>query len=216
MPRQPRVATVVPGLPHHVILRGNNQRRLFSFDPERMLFLALLGDALARFEMSLHALVLMTNHVHLVTSAVRSVDALSTMVKRFAQRYAQERNRRRQSSGKLFEARFDAFAIDSVAYLAAATAYTELNPELAGMRRAHEYPWSTYGFHAGSPEVSKIPRAIWAPSPWYLALGETEESRAARYVQFFELRREAHQYSAKIEIPWPVRRVRRPDGSSAR
>lgn len=216
MPRQPRTAIVVPGLPHHVILRGNNQRRVFSYDHERVLFLGQLEDALMRFELSVYALVLMTNHVHLVTSVVPSVEALSGMVKRVAQRYAQARNIRRQASGKLFEARFDSFAIDSDNYLAATTSYTELNPERAGIRRAHEHPWSTYGFHAGVPGLSKVPRAIWSPSPWYLSLAATEERRAERYRQFFELRREAHQRSQCIEIPWPVRRVRRPDGTSAR
>ena len=43
----------------------------------------------------------------------------------------QRRNARYMASGKLFEQRFSAFAIDSDAYCGAGTAYIELNPERA-------------------------------------------------------------------------------------
>ena len=75
MPRAARSRIVVPGLPHHLVLRGNNKRRLFSYDRDRILFLRLLAEAMERYDVPLYALVLMANHVHLVTG-VPTVDTI--------------------------------------------------------------------------------------------------------------------------------------------
>lgn len=47
MPRSRR--RVLPHVPHHVILRGNNRRRLFSYSSDYNYFLRLMGDGVRRF-----------------------------------------------------------------------------------------------------------------------------------------------------------------------
>ena len=162
MSRRSREDLVVPGLPHHVTLRGNNRRKLFSYDPERALFVSFLGDALASTGCKVHAVSLLLNHVHLVITPP-TVAALSSCVHRFAHRYALKRNRLRNGSGKLFEERFYAKPIGDDAYMATVTAYVDLTPEAAFVaERARR--WSTLGWHCGWPGVTRNgPQALMRP-----------------------------------------------------
>lgn len=68
MPRKPRV--YVPGLPCHVIQRGNNRDACFFFEDDYRFYLKCLGDACTRFGAQIHAYVLVTNHTHLLMTPV--------------------------------------------------------------------------------------------------------------------------------------------------
>ncbi len=221
MSRHARV--VVPEYPHHVILRGNNRRRLFSYSSDNTRFLFLLADALATTKAQMHAIAMMTNHVHLVLTAEHAV-AMAATVKSVAQRYAQYRNRRRGASGKLFEERYRCFPILDTEQLGIVTCYVDANPLRAGnVQDPTESRWTTCALHAGRAG-SAIPAALWTPSPWYLALGDTPRERAARYVDFMTsyaaLGTEPQQVSAAevserlANAPYK-RRLERPDRSSA-
>ncbi|UCF47459.1 MAG: transposase, partial [Myxococcales bacterium] len=147
MPRAAR--QVLEGVPHHIVLRGNNRRRLFSYPRDYLFFLALMSGQLTRSNMSAHALCLMPNHVHLLATPFRE-DALGTFVKRVAQRYAQVRNKRYQTTGKLFEQRYYSRPMKSESHLAIATAYVDLNPVRARLvDDGNEYEWSTHRIHCG-------------------------------------------------------------------
>ncbi len=213
MPRRPRGEQVVPGLPHHVVLRGNNRRKLFSYEPERALFVALLCDAVALTGCQVHALSLLLNHVHLLITPPTG-DALSSCVHRFAHRYAMKRNRVRNGSGKLFEERFLAKPVGDDAYMATVTAYVDLNPESA-LVSERARAWSTLGWHCGDPESTRIPRSLWTPSSWYVGLGPCVADRVTAYTAWIaecRARNAADQDARRVDS----RRVDRPDGSSAR
>ena len=64
MPRKQRM--YLPGVPAHVVQRGNNRDACFFQDEDYQFYLAVLADALRRYRVHLHAYVLMTNHVHLL------------------------------------------------------------------------------------------------------------------------------------------------------
>jgi len=130
MPRTAR--TILPGIPHHVILRGNNRRKLFSYPRDYSHMLHLMGRQIDTNDLALNAFCLMSNHVHLLATPAEET-VLARFVKGVAQRYAQIRNRRLQASGKLFEERYYSKAIQSEAHLALATAYIDLNPVRAGI-----------------------------------------------------------------------------------
>ena len=53
----------------HVIQRGNNRQACFFSDDDYRCYLEWLGDASRDTGCSIHAYVLMTNHVHLLLSA---------------------------------------------------------------------------------------------------------------------------------------------------
>ncbi|HET9811372.1 MAG TPA: transposase [Sphingomicrobium sp.] len=73
MPRVARI--VVPGLPHHVIQRGNRRQPIFFGDGDRLAYLKLLADACGHSETRCFAWCLMDNHVHLILTP-RSADGL--------------------------------------------------------------------------------------------------------------------------------------------
>ena len=60
MPRQPRYN--LPGLPQHVIQRGNNRQDVFFDDNDYQRYLSDLSDIAADTGCQIHAFVLMTNH----------------------------------------------------------------------------------------------------------------------------------------------------------
>ena len=53
-------------MPQHVTQRGNNRQAYFFKGDDRQIYLELLHEAAIRRVRSVHAYVLMTNHVHLL------------------------------------------------------------------------------------------------------------------------------------------------------
>jgi putative transposase len=71
MARLPRLS--LPDQPLHVIQRGNNRDLIFAADADYQFYLRCLHEAADTHSLTVHAYVLMTNHVHLlVTPATES------------------------------------------------------------------------------------------------------------------------------------------------
>jgi putative transposase len=219
-----KLRLVVPQFPHHVVVRGNNRRRLFSFAGDYMRFLWDLRYAVQCTGCLLHGITLMCNHAHLLVTPP-DAPSLPRFVKRFSQRYAQYRNARRRATGKLFEQRFFSVPILDDRQLAITTVYADLNALRGGLvDDPVDYRWSTYALHAGDPARSKIPRSLWTPSPWYEGLGKSVEDRAAKYREWVASCRARDLKPARVtEIeaiealssePYGLR-LQRPDGSGA-
>ena len=66
MARLPRL--YLPGCAQHVIQRGNNREACFYADADYKAYLSFLKDAAAKYQVAIHAFVLMTNHVHLLVT----------------------------------------------------------------------------------------------------------------------------------------------------
>ncbi|WP_330469547.1 transposase [Xanthomonas campestris] len=64
--RLPRID--LPGIPQHIVQRGNNRLPCFLDDGDRLRYLHLLHEALHATGCQLHAYVLMDNHVHLLVT----------------------------------------------------------------------------------------------------------------------------------------------------
>lgn len=174
---------VVPGLSHHLILRGNNRRTLFSYPSDYLKFIACVGKALHSSSCHLHAMTLMTNHVHCIATPSSKND-LALFVQAFAQRYAQYRNRKRNGCGKLFMERYRSIPIEDESHHAVAQIYVDINAWRSGkVLDPLDYPWCTFRIHAGQHALSRFPPDLWTPSRWYLTLGSSMQERAARYVQ---------------------------------
>ena len=65
MSRLTRVAPV--GIPQHIIQRGNNRQVCFSSDEDMAAYVSWLKEYANKYQVAIHAWVLMTNHVHLLT-----------------------------------------------------------------------------------------------------------------------------------------------------
>ena len=86
MPRRARIA--IPGIPRHIIQRGNNRSACFYAQDDYTRYLETLAEMSLRYECAIHAYVLMTNHVHLLLSPARK-DSASPLMKLLGQRYVQ-------------------------------------------------------------------------------------------------------------------------------
>ena len=69
MPRRARLS--LPNVPLHLIQRGNNRQACFFADEDYCFYLDWLRDYAGKTSCRIHAYVLMTNHVHVLVSAVR-------------------------------------------------------------------------------------------------------------------------------------------------
>jgi putative transposase len=164
----------------HVVQRGNNRLPCFLDDDDRQRYLQGVLQALPRFDVRLHAYVLMHNHVHLLlTPGVAG--ALSRMMHAFGRNYAGLFNGRHGRTGTLWEGRYKACMVDSERYFLACSRYIELNPVRAWMAAdPSEYPWSSYAANALGNTTGLI-----TPHACYVALGPEPKARASAYRALF-------------------------------
>lgn len=174
MPRQPRID--VPGFPQHLVQRGVDRQPCFFSDEDRRRYLTDLREIAATLDCSIHAYVLMTNHVHLLATP-REFGDLGRMMQALGRRYVRYVNDRHRRTGTLWQGRFKACVVDSDRYLLACQRYIELNPVRAAMVvDPGDYPWSSYRHHAiGVHDALLRPHAI------YEALGSGPAARREAY-----------------------------------
>jgi putative transposase len=178
MPRQARL--LIPGVPLHVIQRGHNRQHCFDGDSDRLHYLHTLRTYSALMGISIHAYVLMTNHVHLLMS-LEYVGVVGDFMKAVGQRHTHFMNRRRNATGTLWEGRFRSCPVPTERYLMTCQRYIELNPVRARMVEcAEQYPWSSHRANAGLCEDSTV-----EPHYLYLNLGMTTDARHGAYRDLF-------------------------------
>jgi putative transposase len=169
MARPPRIE--LPGVPLHITQRGVNRCAVFLDDEDRHDYLRLLGLFAARNALSIHAYVLMGNHVHLLTSSPRA-GAASATLHRSTQCYVQAFNHRHRRTGTLWEGRFKSCLVATDRYLLEVYRYIERNPVRAGMVGAPaDYAWSSVHANLGLKFDSLV-----KPHASLLALGDDTQS----------------------------------------
>ncbi len=179
MARLPRYA--VPGQPQHVILRGNNRAEIFCAEVDYRFYLDKLEQACAKHGCSVHAYVLMTNHVHLLITPQHE-HSLGKAMQMLGRYYVQFYNYCYRRTGTLFEGRYKATLVDSESYLLTCMRYIELNPVRAGMVDGPaDYQWSSYGANA----LGQVDWLV-APHVEYLRLGASEATRQSAYRDLFK------------------------------
>lgn len=179
MARLPRLT--VPGYPHHVIQRGNNRQSLFVDRDDYLYLLEVLAEGAQKYDVAVHAYVLMSNHFHLLATPADE-SSLPSLMQSLGRRYVRRFNDRHGRSGTLWEGRYKATIIESERYLIACMAYIELNPVRAGMvGLPGDYPWSSYAHQTGVRHDPLI-----TPHALYWDLGNTPFSREAAYRSIVE------------------------------
>lgn len=178
MPRRARV--LMPGVPLHLIQRGNNRSVCFFSEDDYLFYLELLAVQANKNACEIHAWCLMTNHVHLLISP-HEKNSASSLMKGIGQRYVQYINRTYGRSGTLWEGRFRSCLVQSDSYVLACYRYIEMNPVRAKMvTHPAEYRWSSYRANAQSEFSHLI-----TPHAQYLSLGDTHISTAEVYRELF-------------------------------
>jgi putative transposase len=128
-----------------------------------------LKEYAEKFDVDVHAWVLMTNHVHLLCTP-NSSSAVSSMMQSLGRQYVQYFNRRYERSGTLWEGRFRSSLVQSEKYLLQVYQYIELNPVRAGMvNDPSDYSWSSYQINALGKHSQ-----LMTYHPLYLSLGNND------------------------------------------
>ncbi len=178
MPRRARIS--LADIPHHIVQRGNNRDACFYSDQDYLFYLECLQEYAELTRCSIHAYVLMTNHVHLLVTP-QTTDGIGVMMRRLGQRYVQYINRTYKRSGTLWEGRYKSCITSEEAYVLACYRYIELNPVAAGMvTHPADYPWSSYRANAQGDENKVVTTAA-----MYEALGIDRLGRVKAYRGIF-------------------------------
>jgi putative transposase len=174
MARLPRLD--LPGVPQHIVQRGNNRLPCFLDDGDRLRYLTLLREAITATGVRLHAYVLMDNHVHLLATPP-AAGTIGRMMQRLGRQYVGLFNARHGRSGTLWEGRYKACLVDSEHYVLACYRYIELNPVRARMvDDPARYRWSSC-----AANLRLRPHSGLSPHPAWLALGSTPAQRSDCY-----------------------------------
>jgi len=179
MARKPRF--VLPGVPQHIIQRGNNREPCFFGVSDYEQYLHNLLEASDKNNVAIHAYVLMTNHIHLLATP-GDPHSISHMMQDLGRKYVRYINTSYARTGTLWEGRYKASLVDSDAYLFTCMRYIELNPVRANMvTHPGDYSWSSYGRNA----AGKIDQLI-THHPLYSSLGDSQDCRLHAYRELFK------------------------------
>ena len=176
MARLPRLT--VPGFPHHLIQRGNNRQAIFAADGDYDTLLAMLDENSRRFQVDLHAYVLMTNHFHVLATPATAT-GLPSVMQAVGRSYVRYFNQRQGRSGTLWEGRYRSTLIQADRYFLACMVYMDLNPVRAGIApTARAYAWSSHRHYIGLVDDKMV-----TPHPLFWTLGNTPFAREAAYAE---------------------------------
>jgi len=178
MPRKPRF--YLPDIPVHIVQRGHCRQPIFFDRQDYVTYLYWLREAASKYKISIHAFVLMTNHVHvLVTPTTKA--GVSLFMLFVGRRYVPYINHKYGRSGSLWEGRYKASLVQEEGYFLKVMKYIELNPVRAYMvNLPGDYQWSSYCHNAGFKQIGLIDC-----HPIYLALGKTASERREAYMSLF-------------------------------
>ena len=177
--RLPRYAT--PGIPQHVVQRGNNRTVVFAVDADYRFFHACLCAACEEHGCRVHAYAFMTNHVHLLMTPT-TAEGIGKVMHLVARRYVERFNTSYRRIGHMWGGRYKATIVDTEQYLFACHRYIELNPVRAGLVEGPgDYPWSSYRANALGTTDALVTR-----HERYETLGPTPRNRRAAYRAMFD------------------------------
>jgi REP element-mobilizing transposase RayT len=156
---------------YHVTSRGDRREDIYHDDADRQAWLTVLAQVCKRFNWTVHAYCLMSNHYHLL---VETPDAnLSAGMRQLNGVYTQLTNRAHDRVGHVFQGRFKAIVVDKDSYLLELARYVVLNPVRAGMvDDPGQWPWSSYGAMLAP---GRLPGSDWLATDKLLAYFAPEQ-----------------------------------------
>lgn len=141
MPRPLRIQ--YEGAWYHVMNRGIDRQAIFKNDKHRTTFLTLLGEAVKKYQVEIHAYCLMGNHYHILMRT--PLANLSRCMQYLDGVYTQRFNLLTKRDGALFRGRYKAILVEADAYLLQVSRYIHLNPVEAGLcQYPQDYTWSSF------------------------------------------------------------------------
>ncbi|WP_027014035.1 transposase [Comamonas composti] len=175
MARLPRLT--IADQPHHVVQSGNNGMVIFMDAQDHETLLDLLRDQAPRWQVQVHAYLLMPSRFHLLLTP-RTAEGLPKLMQALGRAYVRYFNDRHGRSGTLWEGRYRGTVIEPD-WLLACMVFMDTCPVHAGLvAQAGDWPWSSHAHNAGLASNGWIqPHAV------FWTLGNTPFARDAAYVQ---------------------------------
>jgi putative transposase len=147
MARLPRL--VLPGLPHHVILRAHAGQPVFGDDADHRAYLEALREAAHTHHVAVHAYVQVPREVQLLV-VPEQAEGLGRMMQSIGRRHGAWFNRRHQRSGSLWEGRYRAAVVEPETCFVDLCLYIEALPVRLGLcGRPADWAWSSLAHHLG-------------------------------------------------------------------
>ena len=139
---------VMPGVPHHIVQRGNRRQDVFFGDSDKDCYIEFISRACEGHGVDIWSWCVMSNHVHFIAVPEKE-DSLAKCFSEAHVRYTRMINSREKWKGHLWQGRFGSSPLDEK-YLLAAVRYVERNPVRAGMvLLPWEYKYSSALYHVG-------------------------------------------------------------------
>ena len=145
------------GALYHLTARGNARQTIFVDEKDCAQFVQYLTDSIGRYDLALHAYVLMGNHYHLIAETQKA--NLAQWMHWLTTSYTVYFNRRHRRVGHLFQGRYKSIVVDAEGYLLTLSRYLHLNPVRGRVigrgdpaerrKRLRGWRWSSYPAYAG-------------------------------------------------------------------
>ena len=143
---------------YHVIARGERRDVIFTCPADKEKFLAKIGETAEKYQLLVHAYVLMDNHYHLLVETPRA--NLSQAMHYLNASYGNWFRRKYDIVGSVFQGRYKAILVEKDEYLKVLSAYIHLNPVRAGIvEEPSKYEYSScrfYTFKSKKPAFLRI------------------------------------------------------------
>lgn len=166
-----------PAALYHITSRGNERKKIFLEDGDRVKFLKILEDYHDRYGILIHCYTLMDNHYHLILETARG--NLLKVMHGINSSYTGYFNRKYGRVGHLFQGRYKAILVEKDSYLLPLSRYVHLNSVRAGLiERPEHYRWSSYPGYIGREKET-----AWIEYAWILSQFRKDRKRAQRKYQ---------------------------------
>jgi putative transposase len=111
---------------YHITSRGQNRQKIYDDARDRENFLVRLEEMTRRYNVEIHAYVLMPNHYHLI---VRTPKANASEAMQWLNNgYGIWRNRRHRRTGHVFQGRFKGILVEGGCWVLELSRYIHFNP----------------------------------------------------------------------------------------
>lgn len=145
----------MPGVPHHIVQRGNRRQDVFFGDSDKNHYIELVGRACKDHGVDIWSWCVMSNHVHFIAVPERE-GSFANCFSEAHVRYTRMINTREKWKGHLWQGRFSSSPLDE-RYLLAAVRYVERNPVRARMvQLPWEYKYSSASYHIGKRSTDPL------------------------------------------------------------
>lgn len=168
-----------PGALYHVMNRGTSRLPTFFSEDNKRLFLHVLSDAVAVWDLRIHAFCLMNNHYHLLLET--PLGNLSRAMRHIDGVYTQRINKITGRDGALFRGRFKSILVQKETYFLVLLRYIHMNGVKAGIyTHASDDPFCSHQLYM-NPSV----RPKWLTVGDALSRFGGDSERARQYLNAF-------------------------------